>query len=228
MLAAAIDGIVDRRTLHSVEVKLIIRFNIACIAAINDFLATNTERCPGDGHQAILSYRLFTVGASAEGPILNAAQCCLNVAHLLRPAIETKNGHVPHRGLPGLIHFIGIPLDGKNLPVFAQIVKRDCPLGLERALELCQLNCFHDIALFGVQLGYICCTDIVCSIWLAVALLFWGTGLPSDLIETRAEAAFPLTRKLPRFGTAMAVRLSPITPAPPGMTATVPPPFVED
>jgi hypothetical protein len=149
MLATAIDGIVDRRTLRNVEVRLVSRFNRACVAAINGFLASNTEPCPGDSYQAISSNRLFTVGASVEGPILNAAQCCLNVAHLLRSAIETKNGHFPLRRLPGLIYFIGAPLDGNNLPVFSQIVKHDCLLGLERVLELCQLNCFHDIALLG-------------------------------------------------------------------------------
>lgn len=176
MLAAAIDSIWSAAILHSVEVKLVIRFNIASIAAINDFLASNTERCPGDGHQATLSNRLVTVGVSAEGPILNAAQCCLNVAHLLRPAIETENGHVPLRKLPGLIHFISIPLDGNNPPVFSQIVKRDCLLGFERVLELCQLNGFHEIAFLAVRVGYICGTNIVCSISLTIGTFLTRTG----------------------------------------------------
>jgi hypothetical protein len=49
-----------------------------------------------------------------------------------------------------LIQFIGAPLDDNNLPVFAQIVNRHRLLGLERALELSQLNYFHDMPLFLV------------------------------------------------------------------------------
>jgi hypothetical protein len=48
-----------------------------------------------------------------------------------------------------LIHFIGAPLDGHHHPVFAQIVNRDRLLGLEFALELFQLNYFHDMSLFS-------------------------------------------------------------------------------
>ena len=45
---------------------------------------------------------------------------------------------------------IGAPLDGNNLPVFAQIVNRDRLLGLERALKLFQLNYFHDRPFFSL------------------------------------------------------------------------------
>ncbi len=80
--------------LRSVEVKLIGRFNIACIAAINDFLASNTEPCPWDSHQAILSNRLFTVGTSAEG--LGIARLLLEVPQglgWLCCPVPSPNGH---------------------------------------------------------------------------------------------------------------------------------------
>jgi len=44
MLAAAIDGIVNRHTLRSVEGRLVSRFNSAGIATINDFLTSNYAR----------------------------------------------------------------------------------------------------------------------------------------------------------------------------------------
>ena len=86
--------------------------------------------------------------ASAEGSILHAAQCCLNIAKELGPAIETKNGKFPLRRSFALIHFISAPLDSNNLPVLAQAVNRDLLQGLERGLELIQLSYFHDMPIY--------------------------------------------------------------------------------
>jgi len=49
-----------------------------------------------------------------------------------------------------LIHFIGASFKGKNLPVFAQIVKRNHLLSGERTLELFQLNYFHECPFLGL------------------------------------------------------------------------------